>query len=199
VLSTTLAFAVVAALLTITPGADTALVLRAAVSSGPRAAVLAGAGVSLGILAWGAAAGLGLAALVTRAPHLYDALRLAGAAYLLWLGVRTWRDAGHADPAGPASGWFRSGLVTNLLNPKVGAFYLSLLPQFLPAGASTVGTSLVLAGTHAVEELAWCGLLATATVRLRRLLDKERVRRAVGRMTATVLVGFSVRLALQSR
>ncbi|HUR52277.1 MAG TPA: LysE family translocator [Mycobacteriales bacterium] len=198
-LSAALAFAAVAALLTITPGADTALVLRAAVGGGPRAAMVAGAGVCLGVLLWGAATAVGLAALVAASPVAYDALRLAGAAYLLWLGVRTWRHAG--DEPEPTTGgpWFRTGLLTNLLNPKVAVFYVSFLPQFVPSGTPVLPASLLLAGIHALEGVLWFALLATATARLRVVLSRARVRRVVQRVTATVLVGFGVRLVLETR
>lgn len=198
-LSAALAFAAVAALLTITPGADTALVLRAAVGGGPRAAMVAGAGVCSGVLVWGALTAIGLAALVRASPTAYDALRLAGAAYLLWLGVRTWRRAGEQGADATAGPWFRTGLLTNLLNPKVGAFYLSFLPQFLPHGVPVLAAALLLAGIHAVEGMAWFALLAGATARFAQLLSRERVRRAVQRVTATVLVGFGVRLVLETR
>ena len=198
-LSAALAFAAVAALLTVTPGADTALVLRAAVGGGPRAAMVAGAGVCLGVLVWGAATAVGLAALVAASPTAYDALRLAGAAYLLWLGIRTWRTAGEPHDAPRSNRWFRTGLLTNLLNPKVAVFYVSFLPQFVPDGVPVLPASLLLACGHAVEGLLWFGLLATATDRLRHVLARETVRRVVERVTATVLVGFGVRLALESR
>ena len=198
-LSAALAFAAVAALLTITPGADTALVLRAAVGGGPKAAMVAGAGVCLGVLVWGAATAVGLAALVAASPTAYDALRLAGAAYLLWLGIRTWRDAGALPEASAGGAWFRTGLVTNLLNPKVAVFYVSFLPQFVPDGTPVLPASLLLAGIHAVEGLLWFALIATTTQRLKVVLARERVRRVVGRVTATVLVGFGLRLALESR
>jgi threonine/homoserine/homoserine lactone efflux protein len=198
VLTATLAFAAVAALLTVTPGADTALVLRAAVTGGRRQAMLAGSGVCLGVVLWGAATAVGLSALITGAPRVYDALRVVGAAYLVWLGIRTWRHAGRAD-ATADDRWFRTGLLTNLLNPKVGAFYLTVLPPFIPDGTPVLPASLLLAGVHALEGLLWFALLATATERLRHLLSRERVRRAVSRVTATVLVGFGLRLALDSR
>jgi threonine/homoserine/homoserine lactone efflux protein len=199
VLSAALAFAAVAALLTVAPGADTALVLRAAFSGGPRPAMLAGAGVCTGVLAWGALTAVGLAALVQASPTAYDVLRLAGAAYLLWLGIRTWRGADE-EPDQPRTGpWFRTGVLTNLLNPKVAVFYVSFLPQFVPHGAPVLPASLLLASIHAAEGLLWFALLATATRTLRRVLARDRVRRALSRITATVLVGFGLRLVLDTR
>ena len=158
----------------------------------------AGAGVCLGVLVWGAATAVGLSALVAASPTAYDALRLGGAAYLLWLGVRTWQAAG--EGAAVATGrWFRTGLLTNLLNPKVAVFYVSFLPQFVPEGTAVLPFSLLLAGIHAAEGLVWFALLAAATERLRLVLARERVRRAVQRTTALVLVGFGVRLLAESR
>jgi threonine/homoserine/homoserine lactone efflux protein len=161
--------------------------------------MVAGAGVCAGVLVWGALTAVGLAALVEASPTAYDVLRVAGAAYLLWLGVRTWRDAGDPGEQPRTGPWFRTGLLTNLLNPKVAVFYVSFLPQFVPEGTPVLPASLLLASIHAVEGLLWFGVLALATQRLKAVLARDRVRRAVARVTATVLVGFGVRLALESR
>ena len=143
-----LTFSVVALALTLTPGLDTALVLRAALTRSPdpcrRDAAATAAGIVAGLFVWGAAAAVGVSALLTASQLAYDVLRYAGAAYLVWFGlrllVRAVRGAPGAEPAGVAdsSPWraARQGLATNLLNPKVGVFYVALLPQFLPAAAT---------------------------------------------------------------
>ena len=132
-----IAFTLAAALLTITPGLDTALVLRTAAAEGPRRALSAGLGICLGCLAWGLLVAVGLGMLLEASELAYLALKWAGAGYLLYLGFRMIVGAGDAAVAGDGeeaagSGWFVRGMLTNLLNPKVGAFYVSFLPQFVP-------------------------------------------------------------------
>src|SRR5687767_1909404 len=127
-----IAFTVAAALLTVTPGLDTALVLRTAAAEGPRRATLATLGIATGCLIWGALVALGLGALLAASQLAFTVLKWVGAAYLVWLGIgmilkpRQTFDAGQAQPS---AGSFRRGLLTNLLNPKVGVFYVSFLPQ----------------------------------------------------------------------
>jgi len=201
-------FGLVALLLTITPGLDTALVLRAAVLRGRRDAFATALGVIAGVVAWGAAAAVGVSALVTASTVAYDTLRLVGAAYMLWLGGRIlWRlrrgselpDG--AGPAGAVGAWrsARAGLLTNLLNPKVGAFYVAALPQFLPPDAPALGMGLLLACVHAALSLAWFTLLVLGAGAMRRWLQRPRVSRTVEGATGIALIGFGLRLALPSR
>jgi threonine/homoserine/homoserine lactone efflux protein len=201
-----LGFGVVALLLTVTPGLDTALVLRAAVTRGRRDAAATALGVVAGVLAWGAAAAVGVSALLTASTVAYGALRLAGAGYLVWLGGRIlWRlvrrrapvDAG--SPSVAAGGAWRSartGLLTNLLNPKVGAFYVSVLPQFLPPGTSPLAMGVLLALVHAVLSLVWFAGLVLGAVAARRWLQRPGVGRTVEGVTGVALLGFGLRLAL---
>lgn len=202
-----LAFSGAALLLTLTPGLDTALVLRTAAVEGGRRALLAGCGVSLGAVLWGLAAGLGLGALLTVSTTAYLALRIAGALYLVVLGVGMLRSAlragGTRQPIAEATGppsrphaWFFRGLATNLLNPKVGVFYVSFLPQFIPAGADVAAFSVLLAAIHATMGLAWFVVLILATRPLARTLRDPRVTRTLDGVTGAVLVLFGLRLAL---
>ena len=201
-----IAFTLAAGLLTITPGLDTALVLRTAAVEGPRRAMLAGAGICLGCLTWGLASAIGLGALLSVSRFAYSALRLAGAVYLIALGVRMLLRAPHrialgADPrqTDRAGRWFSRGLLTNLLNPKVGIFYVTFLPQFVPAGASVTWFSMLLAGIHATEGILWFALLTMATRPLAGWLDRPRVARTIDQVTGTMLVGFGVGLLLERR
>lgn len=196
---TLLAFAGFAALLTMVPGPDSLLVLRTAVADGRRAALLAALGVQAGCLWWGTAAGLGLTALLAASRNLYTALRWAGAAYLLYLGVRLLAERAHGDgDAGPPGrSRFARGLLTNALNPKVGVFYLSLLPQFVPAGAPVLPWSLLLTGVHVAEGTLWCALLAVLADRIGHRLRRPGVRRLLDRVAGTAFVGFALRLALR--
>lgn len=201
-----LSFALVAGLLTITPGLDTALVLRSAVAHGPRHGFATALGVNAGVLAWGAGAAVGVSALLTASTVAFTVLRVAGAAYMVWLGVRMLRaaltgtgahDEAEGGPA-PESCWaaWRRGLVTNLVNPKIGAFYVAVLPQFVPEGASPLTTGLLLALVHNVEGLAWFTVLILGADRARAVLRRRSARRAVDAVTGTALIGFGLRLGL---
>jgi threonine/homoserine/homoserine lactone efflux protein len=194
-----LTFAGLAALLTLMPGPDSLLVLRTAIAHGRRAALIVVLGIEVGCLWWGAAAGLGLTAVLAASHTLYTVLRWAGAAYLLYLGVRLLaRRKGAEDAAAsPGRNRFLTGLLTNALNPKVGVFYLSLLPQFVPAGAPVLPWSLLLAGVHVIEGVAWCTVLALLADRLGWLLRRPAVGRALDRVAGTAFLGFALRLALR--
>jgi threonine/homoserine/homoserine lactone efflux protein len=194
-----LLFTAAAGLLTVTPGLDTVLVLRTAVAEGPRRALLAGAGICAGCLLWGLAVALGLGALFAVSTVAYEALRLAGAAYLLWLGAQLLlrpRTRIAIDAVAPKRGTgFGRGLLTNLLNPKVGLFYVGFLPQFVPGGVNVIAFSTLLAAIHAVEGLLWFGLLALATRPLSRWLAHPAAVRTLDRTTGGVFVLFGLKLA----
>jgi threonine/homoserine/homoserine lactone efflux protein len=206
--SAVLTFALVAGVLTVTPGLDTALVLRAALTQSRREAVATGVGIVAGLIVWGAAAAVGVSALLTASQVAFDVLRYAGAAYLLIFGirllVRAARPRAQAEPAPDVvrgSAWraARLGLGTNLLNPKVGVFYVALLPQFVPSGSDPLAVGLLLAGVHAVLSLLWfAGLIALAAA-VGRWLRRPSTVRAVDGVTGATLVGFGVRLAVTGR
>jgi RhtB (resistance to homoserine/threonine) family protein len=198
------AFTAAAGLLTVTPGADTAMVLRSSASDGPRAGVATSLGVCLGLLVWGVGAAFGLTALLAASVLAFTVLKWLGAAYLVYLGVRlllrprSAMAAGHAAAPG-RRGAFRRGLLTNLLNPKVGVFYISFLPQFIPHGVDVAGFSLLLAGVHVALSLLWLNLLVALTVPLARFLGQPAVVRGLDRLTGCVFVAFGLRLALSQR
>jgi threonine/homoserine/homoserine lactone efflux protein len=201
-----IAFAVAAGLLTLTPGLDTALVLRAAAVEGPKRAALAAIGIGVGCLAWGAAAALGLAALLQASALAFTALKWAGAAYLVWLGLnmllrpRARFEVAAAAPSGESdAAWLRRGLFTNLLNPKVGVFYVSFLPQFLPRGVAPAPFIFLLAGLHVVMGLIWFACLIAATQPIAPALRRPAVVRWLDRATGAVFLGFGVKLALERR
>jgi threonine/homoserine/homoserine lactone efflux protein len=203
VIQSLLAFVAAASLVTITPGLDTALVLRAAAAEGRRSGAWAAVGVGAGCLMWGAAVALGLTALLAASTVAYAALRWAGAAYLLYLGVRLLlspRSAMLIEAAPSAAGHpFRRGLLTNLLNPKVGVFYVSFLPQFIPTGVNAPAWCFLLAGIHVVLGLGWFGLLIGAIGHARRWLARPGVVKGLDRLTGCVFVGFGLNLALARR
>ncbi len=203
-------FALVAALLTILPGPDSALVLRSALVQGRRAAIATALGINSGSLVWGAAAGVGAAALIAASTIAFTVLKLAGAVYLAYLGIRMIlgslkKDAGLAS--GPLAldaqpswwGAYGRGALTNLLNPKVGAFYVALIPQFLPEGVNPLAMGLVLALVHVLESVIWFAILIVAAETARAWLSSPRVIRWIDRVTGGVLLGFAAFLAFESR
>ena len=203
-----LAFTAAAALLTVTPGPDSALVLRTAAVEGPAHALLAGIGICLGCLAWGVIVALGLGVMLAASTFAYTVLKWAGAAYLVYLGVklilsprRRFEAADDAplDAAGGGGVWFRRGLLTNLLNPKVGVFYVSFLPQFIPAEANVPVLTVVMAGIHIALTVVWFLFLIAATRPLAGMLQARGVVTWLDRLTAGLFIAFGARLALEVR
>ena len=201
-----IAFSLAAGILTITPGLDTALVLRTAAVEGPKRAWLAALGITAGLMVWGAAVALGLGALLAASTLAFTVLKWAGAAYLIWLGVnlilkpRDRFDVA-AGPAaeGDAFTWARRGFLGNLLNPKIGVFYVSFLPQFLPDGVAAAPFIFLLAAYHGVMGVAWFALLIGATRPIAGALQRSTVVRWLDRVTGGVFLAFGVRLALERR
>ena len=202
-----IAFCLAAGLLTIAPGLDTALVLRTAAAEGPKGAALATLGVVMGCLTWGAAVALGLGALLAASQLAFTVLKWGGALYLVWLGVnlllkpRSRFDLEIADRASAPGNhsWLVRGFLTNLLNPKVGVFYVSFLPQFLPAHVPAAPFIFLLAVLHALMGLIWFNLLITATRPVARALKRPAVVRRLDRLTGLVFLGFGLKLALIRR
>jgi len=203
-----------AALITILPGPDTAMVLATAVKSGRPAAVRAAWGVGTGLVLWGAAAAAGLAAALRSSAAAYDAFRLACAGYLLVLGMQALRASRREPelesptptpltrrlPRLPTFGWgYRRALLTCALNPKLGVFFVVFLPQFIPPGAPVGTTSMALAVLQAAEAVLWYLLLGRLAGSAGRMLSRRRLRVWLDRVTATVFVGFGVRLASEVR
>jgi threonine/homoserine/homoserine lactone efflux protein len=195
-------FVLVVGLLTLTPGMDTALILRTAVAGRPRLAWGVILGIQAGTLIWGTLTSAGVTALLTASQLAYDVLRWAGAAYLVWIGLGMLRDAVRRRPAAApvveTPGGFlaggRRGLLTNLLNPKVGAFYVALLPQFMPAGAFWYGVGLT--AIHVLLGVTWSAVLVVLAGRLRAVLRRPLVSRGIDAVAGTVVAGFGLRLAL---
>ncbi|CAL9649483.1 Homoserine_homoserine lactone efflux protein [Actinosynnema sp. ALI-1.44] len=192
------AFAAASFLIALSPGPGTALVLRQSVR-GRAGALATVAGMEVGVAVWAVAAALGLSVLLTASEIAYHGLRVAGAAYLIYLGVSSLVKAGAPLPDGsPARHAFRSGLVVNLANPKLGVFALSFLPQFLPPGAGR-DALLVFALVWVVVDTLWYLVVVGVLDRVRGLLSRTRVRRAVERVSGAVLVGLGLRLVLDPR
>ncbi|MFE4970592.1 LysE family translocator [Kitasatospora sp. NPDC056651] len=195
-------FALVVGLLTLTPGLDTALVLRTSALGRRSQAWGVVLGIQTGTLIWGTLTSAGVTALLTASQVAYDILRWAGAAYLVWMGIGMLRDRGgraaaeeEPEEGGFAQGW-RRGTLTNLLNPKVGVFYVAVLPQFIPAGAPHFAAGVALTCVHVVEGVLWSTVLVGFAQALRGWLRRPAARRLMDRVTGTVVVGFGLKLAL---
>jgi threonine/homoserine/homoserine lactone efflux protein len=202
-----LAFVAVSAVVICTPGQDTALLVRNTLSGGRSSGIATAGGVTLGIAIWAVAASAGLAALLQASEPVFQALKLAGAAYLAYLGAQSLRRAlvrgehGHATPEtnrlSPDRA-FRQGLLSNLGNPKIAVFFASMLPQFVPQGSASFAILLALGLMFCAMGLAWLTVYAVAVARLGRLLA-GRARRALDAVTGVVLVAMGLRLATEDR
>jgi threonine/homoserine/homoserine lactone efflux protein len=212
-LAAVLAFAGVAAVANVTPGLDMMLVLRTSVSGGRRAGLAAALGVNTGCLAWGVATAAGLSALLAASHVAFDVVRITGAVYLTWLGGSAlWRSrrrnmertadgaalAGQPAPDAPEGRFaaFRSGVGTNLLNPKAGVFYMSLLPQFIPHGAPVFGTTILLTAIDITELMLLYCVVSGAASALRDRLSRASFRRRMEQVSGVVFLGFAVSLVV---
>jgi RhtB (resistance to homoserine/threonine) family protein len=205
-----LAFAVVAALMTVSPGADTFLVVRNTLRGGRDDGWATVAGICCGLFVHALLSALGVSALLAHSAAAFLALKVAGAAYLAWLGIQSLRCAARASPfadraaaaapgRAPPSRSFREGFLTNLLNPKVIVFYLALLPQFISPGDPVLARSLLLAAIHFAEGILWLGFVAWGVHRSRGFFLRPALRRGMDALCGTVLVALGLRLALEPR
>jgi threonine/homoserine/homoserine lactone efflux protein len=198
-------FVAVAAVVIVTPGPDTALTIRNTLAGGRRGGALTALGVASGQACWTVAAAGGVAALLVASEPAFLALKLAGAAYLVWLGAQSlWaafrprarRSLPRSRPAGAALA-FRQGLVSNLGNPKMAVFFTSLLPQFAGDGRTSFAALLGLGLLFCGLTLAWLGAYAVAVARAGDALRRPRVRRVLDAVTGAVLVALGVRVATE--
>ena len=207
-----LAFLGIALVVICVPGPDTALTIRNAMVGGRRGGISTAAGVASGQLVWTVAASFGIAGLLLASAPAFQAVRWAGAVYLIFLGLRSlWSAArgSHSRP-GPADDpriiistqlrpgrAFRQGLLSNLANPKMAAFFLSLLPQFVPAGAGSLVRSLLLGAIFCLMTFAWLTGYAVLVDRMREVLRRGLVKRLIDAVAGAVLVGFGIRVVAQ--
>jgi threonine/homoserine/homoserine lactone efflux protein len=205
-------FLAVAALVTLSPGPAFALLLQVAAVHGRRVALANIAGNSVGVLTWGVLSAVGVSALIAANELAYDALRLGGALFLLWLGARAlWRSrrpgtVPTTEAAGDSSGWSRSaawraarkGLVNSLANPKLAVFFVALFPQFLTPGAPVLPAALAMATVIVTFDVLWYGSVAMAVDRFRRIL-RPRFARWLERVSGAALIAFGLRLSAETR
>ena len=199
-----IAFTFAALILTITPGLDTALILRTATVEGKQQALRAALGINAGCLLWGAAVAFGLGALIAVSELAFNILKYCGAAYLCWLGLnmllrpRT-HMASLENESSKQTNWFIKGMLGNLLNPKIGVFYVSFLPQFIPQGEPLVVWTFGLVSIHVVLGLIWSLALIGATQPLAGVLKRPAVITWMDRTTGVIFMLFAARLALSKR
>ena len=216
--SAALSFAVVAALMTITPGLDTALVIRTGAREGRRSAVAATLGIASGIFVWAIVAAVGISTLLLASTTAYTVVKIAGAIYMVWLGVGMIRSAvrrkreepaadtgmidatavaeGARDRAGRPIAFYRQGLLANLMNPKVGAFYVALIPQFIPPETPALAAGSLLGMVHVAETLLWFGLIIVAVHWMKDFFARPAVQRWTDAVAGTVITALGLRLAL---
>lgn len=213
-----IAFAGLALVLVLTPGANIMLVVRSALSGGPRAGVSAALGIALGHFVHASASALGLSLLLRTSDVAFTVMKVVGATYLAYLGVRSfvaaWQGRARtfdavegeeaevrsdATPTRRSRRFLVDGFLCNVLNPKVALFYLALLPQFIAPGEPVLARSLLLAAIHACISVSWQSVLSLALGRIRPWLARPSVYRTLEALTGSLLVGFGIRLALATR
>lgn len=199
-----LPFVGVAAVVIVTPGVDMALVARNALLHGRDAGLATAIGVNVGVAAWAIAAAVGVAAIVRASAEVFLTLKLLGAAYLIVLGIRALferarRNEDEPTPLPPTTvEALRQGVISNVLNPKIGLFFTALLPQFASDDAGLLEL-LTLGAVFNVMGIVWLATSALALARGRELLRRPRIRALMERITGVVLIGLGVRIALERR
>ncbi|WP_433478896.1 LysE family translocator [Spirillospora sp. CA-142024] len=198
-----IAFAAAALIINVVPGLDTFLVLRTSVAQGRRCGLAAALGILTGCAVWGLATAAGLTALLTASHVAYDVVRVCGAAYLVWLGATAlWRarkktgEEVRPEPVVVAGrlAAFRAGVGTNLLNPKAGVFYMSLVPQFMPHGAPVFGTTVLFTAIDVVELAVWYWIVSGAAAALGERLRRPSFRRRLEQVSGAAFIGFAANL-----
>jgi threonine/homoserine/homoserine lactone efflux protein len=204
-----LAFLGVCALVICTPGPDTALTVRNSLIAGRRVGVLTAAGIAAGQMVWTVAASVGIAGLLQASQPAFAALKIIGAAYLVFLGAQSILAAvrgnhGNEQRRMRATEFaprraMRQGFISNLANPKMAAFFLSLLPQFVSPTSSSFAAFVALGLVFCLMTFGWLSIYAAVLDRIGPILHKPRVRRALDAATGTVLVALGLRLASETR
>jgi threonine/homoserine/homoserine lactone efflux protein len=203
--TTLLAFAGISLLLAVTPGPDMAVVTRNALAHGRRGVIFTTTGIAVALAIWVAATALGVSALLRASGELLFVLKLAGAAYLAYLGVRTLVESrkrpgdllASAPPAAPGHAIFRQGFLSAISNPKLGVFFVTFLPQFVLSGQDVFSRLLELGLVFALIGWTWMNVYGLLVTRLREVITAPRVRQWMERVTGVVLLGFGARLALE--
>ena len=190
-------------LLTLTPGLDTTLIIRTATIEGKVKAFQAALGINLGCIVWGIIVACGLGALLMTSDLAFNALKWMGAAYLTWLGfnliLKPRTQLARLNESAATQNWFMKGLWGNLLNPKVGIFYISFLPQFIPHTASPVVWTMGLVLIHVLIGFIWSIFLIVAMQSIAAYLKQPKFIQYMDRITGSIFILFALKLALSKR
>jgi threonine/homoserine/homoserine lactone efflux protein len=194
------AFVPFAALLTITPGAATAMIVRSAASGGWRAGFKVMVGNEIGVAVWAVLSTVGVSALVAASEAAFVALKLVGAVVLIWIGVQSLRNARDgAAPAPRSRRPLRDGLITSLANPKLAVFFVALLPQFVGRRDMVLATTLLMAALIIVFDFVWYTTLSVLVSRARKAFDRTSLARWLERVSGTILIALGIRVAIEHR
>ena len=199
-----ISYLIAIALLTITPGLDTTLILRTATVEGRQKALQAAIGINLGCLVWGLIVACGLGALLSSSVLAFNLLKWTGAIYLAWLGLQMLRHPrqhlGNLEQhTTTQQNWLLKGCLSNLLNPKVGIFYISFLPQFVPDQQAATAWIMLLVLIHIVLTLIWSAFLIIVSQPFAKYLKQPKIVQSIDRVTGAVFVLFALKLALSKR
>ncbi len=207
-----LTFIGLAAILTITPGADTMLVIRSVIARGQRSGLMTTAGICSGVFVHAILSAAGLSIILVNSATAFEFVKMAGACYLIYLGYQSLREffKGRTDTAdtfnvahdGKRKTSLRSfmeGMLNNILNPKTAVFYLAFLPQFINPGDPVLRKSILLAGIHFVMAILWLSMIAMMLGRMKQVLTSGRVQRWLEATSGVILIAFGIRLAMERR
>ncbi|MDQ2923762.1 MAG: LysE family translocator [Candidatus Dormibacteraeota bacterium] len=200
-----LAFAGISLLLAVTPGPDMAVVTKNALAHGRRGVLLTTTGIALALSIWVIATAVGLSALLRASGDAFLVLKLVGAVYLAYLGLRTLLESRHrpadllasAPVAAPAHAIFRQGFLSAMFNPKLGVFFVTFLPQFVVPGQAVLPRLVLLGVVFALIGWTWINVYGLLVTRIREVITAPRVRQWMERITGVVLLGFGARLAVE--
>lgn len=203
-----LTFLIAITLLTITPGVDTVLIIRNTTRGGWRDGALSSLGICSGLFVHAVVSAVGISVILLQSVWAFKALKMAGAGYLIWLGIVSLRSAARNGAPlklnGPSRGRYRfsvrrslmEGFLSNVLNPKAVVFYMAFLPQFIDPARSALSQSLFLAGLHFVIAMVWQCLLASLVHQAKTWMQNQKVRRSLDGLTGSIMMAFGIKLAL---
>ncbi|WP_320169103.1 LysE family translocator [Maridesulfovibrio sp.] len=200
----TLAFIPVAAVLTVTPGADTMLVVNNTLTRSTADGICTVAGINAGLIVHALASAFGLSVILMHSATAFEAVKLAGALYIIYLGIQSLRssrspvieDASFAKGSKGITASVREGFLTNVLNPKVAVFYLALLPQFISPGEDILHKSLLLMLIHVCLGITWFCIVVFSLGRMRHLISGPKFRKRLEAVSGIIFIALGLRMAL---
>lgn len=203
-----ISFAVLAGLLTMLPGIDTAQVLRAVTTGGTKNAYITLSGIITGVWIWGLAAALGISAILVASHLAYTIVKWTGAVYLVYLGIKMLLDSRHItqetiqnriETKSTFRKTFNRALLINLSNPKTGVFYIAVLPQFLPNELPAILGGFLLATIHNILTIIWFSMLISGATFAKEALRNPRIQKIIERASGVALIGFGIRVAFEKQ